>query len=313
MKSRYSSILVVGLAILLFGTAPVTAQGGPVRGAIFTTLSDGSAVNANQFESKCAVHLDGGPGPNAPARAAGLPDGEYYFQVTDPSGKVLLSRDVVSNRKFKVTGGVITAYMGDGGPVHPTGIDRDHAGLGAITIGLANTSCPEDFLDTPNNGGAYKVWATPTVDFLGDPTKVDYECGNGCYHGFLPSKSKTDNFKVKTGTATFCLTVLKEVLQPDGTTYAPVGNWRMTVTDPQGSIVDRFTNVSGQLSVCSLPPGSYTVVESTDGPDGVAYAVVSLEVNGVAAPTDTVYSFTWAPGKPAPVILYRNKPAAIPE
>ena len=68
---------------LLTGILSVAAA---PRGAIFTTTVDGSAVNANLYESKCSVYLDGGPGPNAPAGAAGLPDGEYYFQVTDPSG-----------------------------------------------------------------------------------------------------------------------------------------------------------------------------------------------------------------------------------
>jgi hypothetical protein len=303
--------LLFGLALLVFGTMPAMALGGPVRGAIFTTLSDGNAVNANHFESKCAVHLDGGPGPSAPAHAAGLADGEYYFQVTDPSGKVLLSTDPVSNRRFKVRGGVIVEYTGNGGPVHPTGIDRDHPELGAITIRLANASCPDDFLDSPNNGGAYKVWATPTGDFLGDPTQVDNPCGNGCFHGFLPSKSKTDNFKAKSGTVTFCVTVQKEVLQADGS-FARTANWRMTVTDPLGVMNDYFTDASGQLTVCGLAPGSYTVGESTEGtPDWPhGYTVVGLVVNGTVFPEElvqTVYAFDWASGKPAPVILFQNK------
>ena len=114
-------------------------------------------VNANRFDSKCAVYLDGGPGPNAPARAAGLQDGEYYFQVTDPSGAHLLSTDAVSNRRFRVAGGVIVQYTGSGGPIHPTGIDQDHAAQGAITIRLANLDCPADFVNTPNTGDVYKV------------------------------------------------------------------------------------------------------------------------------------------------------------
>src|SRR5262249_39573738 len=77
-----------------------TAQAAGVSGAIFTTTVNGTVVNANQYDSKCAVYLDGGPGPHAPAKAAGLPDGDYYFQVTDPSGAQLLSTDPVSNRRF---------------------------------------------------------------------------------------------------------------------------------------------------------------------------------------------------------------------
>jgi hypothetical protein len=99
--------------------------------------------------------LDGGPGPHAPAYAAGLPDGDYYFQVTDPSGRTLLSTDPVSNRRFTVSGGVITAYIGIGGPAHATYANLNDPG--AVTIALANSSCPADFLVSPNNGGAYKV------------------------------------------------------------------------------------------------------------------------------------------------------------
>ncbi|MBR9874682.1 MAG: hypothetical protein GYB23_10480 [Vibrionaceae bacterium] len=61
-------------------------------GAIFTTTPAGDIVNENvRYESKQEVFLDGGPGPNAPGHAAALPKGDYYFQVTDPSGKCLLS------------------------------------------------------------------------------------------------------------------------------------------------------------------------------------------------------------------------------
>lgn len=306
MKNHYYSASVLfGLALLLFVTTPAMAQGGPVRGAIFTTLHDGSAVNANQFESKCAVYLDGGPGPNAPARAAGLPDGEYYFQVTDPSGKVLLSTDAVSNRKFKVTGGVITAYTGSGGLAHPTDIDRDHSGLGAITIGLANTSCPEDFLDTPNNGGAYKVWATPTVDFLGDPTKVDNPCVNGCFHGFLPSKSKTDNFKVRTGSVTFCLTVQKQ-LKKLGGDFITVAGWQIDLTDQLSVTNSYHTNDQGTPLVCGLSPGSYTVVEVAPDDPVYDYTVSELIVNGKSVPPASGYFIDWAVGQPAPVIVFKN-------
>src|SRR5579871_7028513 len=140
------------LAIIATGLTPARAA---VSGAIFTTVADGTIVNANtQYNSKCDVYLDGGPGANAPAKAAGLPAGDYFFQVTDPSGQTLLSTDPVNNRRFHVsTNGVITAYTGTGGPVHAIGVDQVHPELGAITIAVANTSCPTDYLDTPNNGG----------------------------------------------------------------------------------------------------------------------------------------------------------------
>src|ERR1700704_4482660 len=123
----------VTAVLLLFG-ASLCCQtlAATVSGAIFTTAGDGSIVNANvQYASKCDVYLDGGPGQHAPAGAAGLPTGYYYFQVTDPSGQTLLSTDVVANRRLHVsTSGVIDAYAGNGGPLHPTGTDQDHPELG---------------------------------------------------------------------------------------------------------------------------------------------------------------------------------------
>jgi hypothetical protein len=53
-------------------------------------------VNLNIYDAKEDVYLNGGPGINAPDDAAGLPAGTYSFQVTDPSGKTLLSSDDVS-------------------------------------------------------------------------------------------------------------------------------------------------------------------------------------------------------------------------
>jgi hypothetical protein len=57
--------------------------GGQTPGALFTTDSSCSQVNGNSYDSKSAVYLDGGPKKGS---AAGLDDGEYYVQVTDPRG-----------------------------------------------------------------------------------------------------------------------------------------------------------------------------------------------------------------------------------
>jgi hypothetical protein len=166
--------------------SPVKAS--QVTGAIFTTLPDGSEVNFNIYASKNDVYLDGGPGPGAPQTAAGLPDGVYVFMVTDPSGKNLLSQDIAACRRFTVSAGIITGLV-TANPTcsapHLTGVDVDH---GAVTVQLM------PYADTPNNGGEYKAWATPVVNFLCPLTAVD--CGQG-KHGFQNSFSKTDNFKVK--------------------------------------------------------------------------------------------------------------------
>jgi cysteine-rich repeat protein len=148
-----------------------------LNGATFTTLADGSRVNANIYASKSDVYLDGGPGDQAPSGAAALPAGDYYFQVTDPSGKYLLSTDAITARQFTVDeNGLIVAVFS-----HVSGVDADH---GALTVQLM------PYLDTPNNGGEYKVWLTPVDEYIG----VD---GRGVSHGFVPRYSKTDNFKVR--------------------------------------------------------------------------------------------------------------------
>jgi len=290
--------------LLLFLPLLPCVQAAPVSGAIFTTTADGSIVNANQYLSKCDVYLDGGPGPHAPARAAGLPAGEYFFQVTDASGQKLLSTDVVNNRRFLVsTAGVITAYTGFGTSVHPTGIDQDHPELGAITIRLANSSCPADYADTPNAGGVYKVWVTPVIDFAGDPSVVDNACGNGCFHGFLPSKSKTDNFKVQPA-ASFCLSVSKLIVDEFGN--YPGVSWPVTLTDFNGVTNNFFTSdTDGTLSICGLAAGSYTVAEICPP----AWAPVALTFNGTSYSQQISHSFTWSPGNPNPVVVFQNTAA----
>ena len=293
----WSALMVLGVVV----AATLPARAAPLSGAIFTTDSTGSIVNANvQYQSKCDVYLDGGPPPGAPQGAAGLPNGSYYFQVTDPSGKKLLSTDPVINRRFTVSGGIITAFTGSG---HPTGIDVDH---GAVTIQLANTTCPTDFLDTPNNGGVYKAWVTRTSDFVGNPALVDNSCGNGCFHGFLPAASKTDNFKVKGAkTATFCLNVEKLVDDGKGNLTLTAG-WIVHVTSPT---FNNDFSTSGQKDECSLllTAETYTATESLTF-NGSAYHVTGLQVNGASLPPSEVFSFTWTPGKPDPfLILWTNQ------
>jgi hypothetical protein len=310
LHPRTSLVLfVVGLSCL----ATLSAFGAPpLPGAIFTTTADGSIVNANvQYQSKCDVYLDGGPGPNAPIGAAGLPTGDYYFQVTDPSGKKLLSTDPVSNRRFTVSSaGIITAYVGTGGPAHPTALNPND---GATTIQLANVTCPADFLDTPNNGGVYKAWVTPVGDgtlagggFVGDPSLVDNSCGNGCFHGFIPARSKTDNFKVKGAKlSTFCLGVEKLIF--DGKTSSLATGWEFTVTDSLGVSNEYFT--SGAKETCTVPAlvqGTYTVTEASVF-DSLTYNVVGLNVNGQNLPPSSTYAFGWTSGKAAPLIIWTNE------
>jgi hypothetical protein len=191
MRRTYIRWLTVAAAAALPLALSVTsARADAPSGAIFTTVADGSEVNFNIYPSKDAVYLDGGPGPGAPQTAAGLDDGVYVFQVTDPSGKTLLSTDPVVCRQFTVSGGIITdvAPSAAAGCAHVTGVDVDH---GAITVQLM------PYNDTPNPGGEYKVWITMVTDYACFPDLSQVDCTvRGSKHGFVPADSKTDNFKV---------------------------------------------------------------------------------------------------------------------
>ena len=272
-------LLVLGAFLVLAGLfSAETSTASAPSGAIFTTLEDGSVVNANIYPDKRDVYLDGGPPQNAPSTAAGLDPGNYYFQVTDPSGKKLLSSDPVICREVHVNAaGVIDqdvsagrTYNGnkpcnkDGWKFgkHDTGVDVDHSDVGAITVQLM----PYD--NTPNPGGVYKAWATPVGSFVGDPNKVDNPCGSGCFHGFLPSASKTDNFKVKGRVVPPRIEILKwydynrngveEVGTAPNEVWLP--GWKVLITDPLGVTTIGYTPVvidpadEGTYHICEDQP-----------------------------------------------------------
>ena len=72
------------VAIAAAVAVPFAVSAHAPSGAIFTTVADGSEVNLNQYPSKEAVYLDGGPGPGAPQTAAGLADDLHRFLTGVP-------------------------------------------------------------------------------------------------------------------------------------------------------------------------------------------------------------------------------------
>jgi hypothetical protein len=160
--------------LIVFAIAASVPANAQVNAAIQTTLSDGSIVNFNVKPPKScdAIYITGGAQNTS---AAGLsPDGTYYFQVTDPSGKTVLSTDDVSARTInvgKVTGtdGRITGYTGSNG---------EH--LVGDTFNLANKETTVrlwPFTQTPNNGGVYKAWISTDPTFVNSTTKTDnFKC-----------------------------------------------------------------------------------------------------------------------------------------
>jgi hypothetical protein len=289
MKRRFGWLVLLSLLILALGAQVALAA---PSGAIFTTVADGSRVNANIYPAKTAVYLDGGPGPNAPSTAAGLDEGWYVFQVTDPSGKVLLSQDPVICRQFYVSAdGVITKVRGGDWTVkgktnyfeHATGIDKDHSELGAITVQLM------PYLDTPNPGGVYKAWAMRYDDFVavnGENALSKVDPPGTRFHGFVPSMSKTDNYKVK-GKPEQRL-IVKKFCDANANGVWDLGEneiteWPIKIIEPSGVTWDpTFTPVN----IISQLTGDWWIWEY-DKPlgDSRTWQQTALYVDGVKLPT----------------------------
>lgn len=152
MKSLRTAILSLALvAGLLFPLALPAAAAG-MSGAIFTTNDLCNGTNVNIFGSQADVCLNGGPMKEG---AAGLPDGSYYVQVTEPDGTLLGYTKTASVEV--VNGEFVDCYR-----------------LWDILVKASDGSPGYDV--TTNGGGVYKVWASQ------DGT-------------FPPAASKTDNFK----------------------------------------------------------------------------------------------------------------------
>src|SRR5205085_5498162 len=206
-------------------------------------LGDGTKVNQNLFPSKASVYLNGGPQNE---HSNGLPDGTYYFQVTDPNGGTLLSTDNISCRQLQVIGEIVAGATGPACQ-HANGSQNNNNG-GSIPVQLI------PFNDTPNTGGEYKVWLTPIDKFDLD------KCGAN--HGFCDSDSKTDNFKVQ-NSAHVKVCKFNDLdgnsTQDNGEPLIP--HWPITATGVVGGTVNAQTDDSGcvTFAVSSFTNGVQTV------------------------------------------------------
>lgn len=158
------------LFVLSAVAAPVLAQS---PGSISVLSRVGRHVEGNSFARKDAVYLSGGPGTSC--FAAGLADGDYCFQITDPAGSVLLTPEPIAERSVRVVGGRIAAYLGTMRPSAPVGP------CSALNLRLA------PFTTTPHAAGDYRIWLTRIADY--DPN------GSQLF-GFDPARSKSDGFRV---------------------------------------------------------------------------------------------------------------------
>lgn len=242
-------LTLLSLTLLFVGTLFIydnTASAG-LSGAIYSTTSDGTAVNQNIFGSIQDVYLSGGP---QNLNASGLPDGTYYFQVTDPSGKTLLSTDNAVCRQLNVTSGRVSGAAPGPCP-HANG-----------TFNPANGTLPVQlapFSATPNKGNEYKVWIVPVGSAMisGSDPKVLL---------FKHSNSSTDNFKAQSeeiipGSCQPSSSLSVLVSGTNVVAYVPKGNWSVTpatgiaAVNVEGtSIADTLIPTTSVVNSCASNP-----------------------------------------------------------
>lgn len=245
-KLTVTSITLFVLSTLFVYVNTATAG---LSGAIYSTTKDGIAVNKNIYGSIQDVYLSGGP---QNLNASGLPDGTYYFQVTDPSGKTLLSTDNAVCRQLKVTGGRVSgADPAAGLCAHANG-----------TFNPANGTLPVQlapFSASPNKGNEYKVWIVPVGSATiseSDPKVLN----------FTNSSSATDNFKAQAeevvqGSCQPSSSLSVLVSGSNVVAYVPKGNWAITLNTGVAAV-----NVEGTSITDTLIPTTSVVNSCASNP-----------------------------------------------
>lgn len=267
-------LLTAAILALVVGTAGVASA---LTGAIYTSTGDGLVVNNNLYGAKADVYLNGGPqNENGP----GLPNGTYYFQVTEPDG-TLLSTDLAVCRQLVVAGGVVA---GSTGPCpHVEG-----------DFNIANGSTPVQLIPfdtTSNPGGEYKVWLIAQTA----GTSID---GGGIIIVFDHSDSKTDNFKVNEGEED----CTPNCELPEGSVISGFkfydknlnGLFDNDEVGIQGWQVELFgdasnnttTDVNGEYAFQNLDPGTYGVCEIIPENAPVWLPTTGTVINGLEVPPD---------------------------
>ncbi len=148
-------------------------------GAVFVTDKTGNAKDNGTYDNAGDVYVNGGrQDKNGPSLAPGT----YYFQVTDSSGKILLSTDNAECRQLTVAqNGKFAGAAGPASCRHANGTTSQQS----TPVQLA------PFLPAPNDGDQYTVWvirqAGSTSVSQSDQKIINFDKAN----------SKTDHFKVK--------------------------------------------------------------------------------------------------------------------
>lgn len=171
------------------------AANAQLSGAIWTTTSTGTKVNGNIYDDCNDVYLNGGPQNTNGGKS--LPDGIYFFQVTTPSGKLLLSNDNADKRLVKVVGGkVMFRCHLDGTTYNPPAGEHPLGSYNGANLSMPFQLMPFD--ETTNNGGEYKAWLI-LREKASEPgvyrSSIDPE--NPKEIVFAHRWAKTDNFKCR--------------------------------------------------------------------------------------------------------------------
>lgn len=274
---------MVALVCIAAGFGAATTAAAPVSGAIFTTDSTCTGVNLNIYNEKTDVYVDGGP---AHPGAAGLPDGEYYVQVTAPNG-TLLGTSVGSADETPVVvkeGEFESCYQ-----------------LWAILIKASDGEPGYD--DSPNNGDEYKVWISTVSSFDNSQTKTDNfkvngegcepECGpppsgtltvEKCYDANAdgecnPGELKLTGWKVR----------IQDNLDWIRYTDATVGGPLALILDPDKYCVSEFdpvqsnwvhTGVAGGTPINPIPAGEKQCDSAEANPSAKTAAQTDLLASG---------------------------------
>src|SRR5215211_2051169 len=144
-KCIWTAFIAVMVAGPFFAPNALPVDDPPVPGAIFSTDSTCTDVNVNIYEFKDDVYINGGP---AHPGAAGLPDGSYCVQVTNPSGNVVLGKSAE---------GAVTVTDGEFAQCYQLTSILKTGSSGFTVAGYDNTDNP---------GGEYKVWVSPDCSFV---------------------------------------------------------------------------------------------------------------------------------------------------
>lgn len=154
-------LTVIAFSTLVAGAVMTSvAFMAPLPGAIFTTDVVCTGTDLNIYANKVDVYIDGGP---AHPGAAGLPQGEYYVQVTEPNGD-LLGTSIGTTDETPV----VVDSNGEFAQCYKLmDIVRRNSNPGPFPV------APDGFDDTTNPGGEYKVWVSRVSNFANDDTKTD--------------------------------------------------------------------------------------------------------------------------------------------